>query len=352
VEYTDPSQLQSVSPPVSSYHAILPLPPLPPGNIYQQGVLGYYDAEPRKPAVWTVFVVLAVTLLLYVGVSLATTVLYASLHHAGEDGSETNLRDDVLELMNDPAGIATLAVAAQLTFLTVTLVAAWLSPMGIVRRLRLGTSGMSWLGYLTLPVGMLAINTLFELLVNLSNVSQEGGNLDVIHNMIQQLSPGFLVVMVLVIGVLPGFAEEFLFRGYVQSRLAVRWGRGLAIFTAAALFGLFHFDRIQSPATFLMGLYLGYVAERAGSIRPSMFAHFFNNATVVIVSWWAGRNAVQAAASTGTANLKGELLEAAGCVMLIALCCVYLKYRVRPPEQREGEERTGGFPVSVVAPTA
>jgi membrane protease YdiL (CAAX protease family) len=335
------------------YSSILPLPPLPPDNLHQQGTFGYCSPRPRKPQVWTVFVVLAITLLLYIGVSISVAMVYAGLRQQGDVATEEDWREAALEITTQPAALATLAMAAQVTFLAVTVCAAWLSPMGIIRRLRLGPSAMSWVGYLTLPIGMLSINFLFQALINLAQVQQEGGNLDIIHNVITQLSPGFLVVMVFVIGVMPGFAEEFLFRGYVQSRLSVRWGRGLAIFVAAALFGLFHFDRIQSPATFLMGLYLGYVAERAGSIRPSMFAHMFNNSAVVIFSWWFGRRAGQEAAVAGPVNLQAVLLEAAGCLILFTLCCLYLKYRVRPPEQAQGEMTGSGgalpFPNSVTA---
>ena len=331
-------QPPSTPPAPSPHYSILPLPPLPPGNLYRQGTLGYYEPRPQKPPVWTVFAVLAITLILYVGVSIGVTFVYAGLHHQNDPGVEEDFRDAAIEMISEPAAVAILAVAAQLTFLAVTLCAAWLSPLGIIRRLRLGPSTMSWWGYLTLPVGMLAVNVLFESLVNLSQVKQEGGTLDMIHNVITQLSPGMLVVMVLVIGVMPGFAEEFLFRGYLQSRLAVRWGRGLAIFIAAALFGLFHFDRIQSPATFLMGLYLGYAAARAGSIRPSIFAHLFNNSAVVIISWIASRYATDDASATApTTNPRAAILQAAGCLVLVALCCIYLKFRVRPPQEAQPE---------------
>lgn len=297
---------------------------------------------------------LVLTLLLYVGVSITVTIVYAGLHHQdGDVTTEDDWRESAMAMLHEPAALATLAMAAQVTFLAVTVCAAWLSPMGIIRRLRLGPSGLSWAGYLTLPFGILSINFLFEAAIKLLHVEQEGGNLDLIHNVITQVSPAFLVVMVLVIGVMPGFAEEFLFRGYVQSRLSVRWGRGLAIFVAAALFGLFHFDRIQSPATFLMGLYLGYVAERSGSIRPAMFAHMFNNSAVVIFSWWFARMAGEEAAVAAPVNPRAELLTAAGCLVLFALCCLYLKYRVHPPEQPQAEmPSSGGFPISNPIATA
>jgi hypothetical protein len=294
--------------------------------------------------VWTVFVVLVVAIIAYVGSSVVAAIIYTALVHQPDVATDENWRESALQMVNEPAGVATLAAAAQFTFLIVTLTAAWLSPMGIVRRLRLGRSAMSWLGYLTLPVGMLSINFLFQVLVRLVPV-RPGGSLDVLHKAITQLSPGMLVVMMLVVGVMPGFAEEFLFRGYVQSRLAVRWGRAGAIFTAAALFGLVHFDKVQSPATFLMGLYMGYAAERAGSIRPSMFAHMFNNSTVVFVTWFLRGTAADEAVAVGPVNPGAVLLQIAGCLVLIGLCCLYLKYRVHPRQEAPTEEWDRGAAV-------
>jgi membrane protease YdiL (CAAX protease family) len=300
-------------------------------------MLGQYEPRPRKPPVWTVVAVLVVAIIAYAGSSLAAAIIYTAFRHQPEIPTDENWRESALQMVTEPAGVATLALAAQLSFLVVTLTAAWLSPMGVVRRLRLGRSGMPWPGYLTLPVGMLSINFLFQVLVKLLRVP-EGGTLDVLQHAITQLTPGMLVVMLLVVGVMPGFSEEFLFRGYVQGRLAARWGPAAAILISAALFGLFHFDKLQSPATFLMGLYLGYVAYRAGSIRPAMFAHMFNNTSAVLYTWYSRGTVTEEAAAVGSVNPGAVLLQVVGCLVLIALCCLYLHYRVRPPQDSRVEE--------------
>ena len=95
-----------------------------------------------------------------------------------------------------------------------------------------------------------------------------------------------------------------------------------------------------------MGLYLGYVAERAGSIRPSMFAHFFNNTVVVIFTWYVGRQTIEGAGVGGPAKLQAMLVEAAGCLVVLALCCLYLKYRVYPPDQARIDAAHHAFPVA------
>ena len=72
-----------------------------------------------------------------------------------------------------------------------------------------------------------------------------------------------------------GAAEEVFFRGYLFSALRRVGGARAAIVGSAVLFGLFHgvsiFDRLL-PST-LLGLILGWVCWRTGSIVPAMLLH-------------------------------------------------------------------------------
>lgn len=92
-----------------------------------------------------------------------------------------------------------------------------------------------------------------------------------------------------------GFGEELLFRGYIQSRLNVAFGKpfrfmgvnyGWGIIMASALFGMMHILNIGSlvggqwePAwwwgfwTFFGGLVLGFVREKSGSIIAPAILH-------------------------------------------------------------------------------
>lgn len=81
-------------------------------------------------------------------------------------------------------------------------------------------------------------------------------------------------------------AEEFLFRGYLQSRLQARFRhRGLWIGLPALLFGVLHFDPSAGDnapwfvlyAT-LFGLAAGDLTARAGTLGPALALHFLNNA--------------------------------------------------------------------------
>ena len=47
-----------------------------------------------------------------------------------------------------------------------------------------------------------------------------------------------------------------------------------AIFGPALLFGLLHLDLAQGLTAFVCGLFLGWLAERTGSVLPGMLLHF------------------------------------------------------------------------------
>ncbi len=83
------------------------------------------------------------------------------------------------------------------------------------------------------------------------------------------------------ITIVPAIAEEFLFRGAVLGVLR-KYGDITAIIISSALFGIMHGNLVQTPVTFLIGLVLGYLTVKTGSIIPSMILHFVNNSLVVV----------------------------------------------------------------------
>lgn len=89
-------------------------------------------------------------------------------------------------------------------------------------------------------------------------------------------SGGELILSFLALCVLPAVGEELLFRGALQG-LMRPCGSPAAVFGPALLFALLHLDLAQAITAFLCGLFLGWLAERTGSILPGMLLHFINN---------------------------------------------------------------------------
>lgn len=86
-----------------------------------------------------------------------------------------------------------------------------------------------------------------------------------------------LLVQFLTLCVMPAIAEELLFRGAFQG-LMRPCGSAAAIFAPALLFGVLHLDLAQGLTAFACGVFLGWLAERSGSILPGMLLHLVNNA--------------------------------------------------------------------------
>lgn len=72
--------------------------------------------------------------------------------------------------------------------------------------------------------------------------------------------------------------EEVVFRGLIQSRLARAIPGWPAVLIASVLFALCHGQPVWMGYAFCLGLVLGTMAWRAGSILPGILAHFVFNA--------------------------------------------------------------------------
>lgn len=91
----------------------------------------------------------------------------------------------------------------------------------------------------------------------------------------------------LVIGLLTAIAEEFLFRGSLQT-IIVRWTKGnihAAIWITAVLFSAFHVQFFGFLPRLALGAMFGYMVTWSGSIWPAVWAHFINNGTAVIATY-------------------------------------------------------------------
>ena len=95
--------------------------------------------------------------------------------------------------------------------------------------------------------------------------------------------------IVLMLGVIPAFCEECFFRGFLLRSLMKHQSPWNAILVTALCFGVFHIlaasvislDRFMP--TMLMGLVLGFVCWKTGSIIPSIILHCIHNTTVSLL---------------------------------------------------------------------
>jgi membrane protease YdiL (CAAX protease family) len=295
-----------------------------PGN----DSLNYYQPWIQKSRVWTVFVAIAVAFIAGAVVGNSVPVMIVLLENGGKFENVQALTEAILNgILHQPTILLSAGAGTQAMLLVTVLSAAILSPVPLVRRLRLNPSTLSPLGYILAPIGALAISVLFSNLANLFGI-HESGTLKLIGDAFKKMTRTEFAFAILIIGIAPAFAEEFLFRGYAQTRLVQRWGRWPAIWITAALFGIMHMDPLQSPFTFAFGIYLGYLAERSGSIRPTMLCHAVNNSLMVVLGWLGGQSAAEP-------TRKQATIMAVVAVVVLVLCCLYIRYRVHPPATRD-----------------
>ncbi len=114
-----------------------------------------------------------------------------------------------------------------------------------------------------------------------------------------------------VLAVSPGICEEFVFRGVVYGILSRAWGARRAVIVSAALFAAFHLSVYRFVPVFIVGLSLGAVVWRTGSLVPAMLLHATYNALNVAMA----REEV-VALGTAPRVAAAAALAAAGVVLL------------------------------------
>ncbi|QDS94300.1 ABC-2 family transporter protein [Roseimaritima multifibrata] len=90
--------------------------------------------------------------------------------------------------------------------------------------------------------------------------------------------------IIFILAFIPALCEELAFRGFIFSGLVRGGGRSRAVVVSAIMFGISHGLLQQSIAATVMGLMLGWIALRTGSVLPCLIIHFTNNALSVSMS--------------------------------------------------------------------
>lgn len=92
-----------------------------------------------------------------------------------------------------------------------------------------------------------------------------------------------LLANVFLIAVVAPIIEETLFRGLLFGGLKSYFGIWTAIVISAAIFSALHFELVGFVPRFALGVGLGYLYIKSGSIYPSIGLHSLNNLIAVLV---------------------------------------------------------------------
>jgi len=89
------------------------------------------------------------------------------------------------------------------------------------------------------------------------------------------------------VAIVAPIVEELIFRGLILHGFRRNYNGFVAVFMSALLFALFHLNPWQFPATFVLGLLLGWIVIRTNSIVLSILGHSINNFLVLLdITYW------------------------------------------------------------------
>lgn len=153
-----------------------------------------------------------------------------------------------------------------------------------------------------------------------------------INTLLGGTSVADLIMSILIVGVMTGFAEEILFRGALLKLIATankKVNIHFAIWTTAFLFSAIHLQFYGFFPRLLLGAFFGYLLWWSGSLWLPIIAHAINNIITVIFTWLTKRGVIEIDPNTiGTTD--DTIIMAVTSLIVTAIAIVALhKFIVR-----------------------
>lgn len=211
----------------------------------------------------------------YVGASMASTLVIIVSGHAGDDVS------------NMPMWVIGLNLISMWTVFMVAMprllpfeeqhprftFPSWFTPRDFLVGVPLGIFGQIVLA----NVVNWPLSRLFPDTFSFEEVSKRAED-------ISSAAPGawkFVLVLLVVVGA--PIVEEIVYRGSVQTQLVAVAGRWFGVFITAALFALIHLSPIEFPALFAFAVLLGLTRQWSGTLGAPIVTHMAFNATGLLL---------------------------------------------------------------------
>lgn len=140
------------------------------------------------------------------------------------------------------------------------------------------------------------------------------------QQVVEMLGMGNSWISFLLIVVLAPIGEELVFRGVVMNYLKKNLSFMVANIIQALFFGIYHMNLVQGLYAFFLGLVLGWIVQKYGSIRESIILHMAVNLSGCLVGY-----------------ILPEVLFTSwmGVLLLFALASVLLIFSVRIVKMEE-----------------
>jgi len=122
------------------------------------------------------------------------------------------------------------------------------------------------------------------------------------------------------VAVVAPIVEELIFRGLILQGFRRNYNALTAVFMSALLFALFHLNPWQFPATFVLGLLLGWIMLRTNNILLAIIGHSINNFLVLLsLTFWK-----EIHSSAFYLMEKGKIYLISLLIVLLSLSLIFL----------------------------
>lgn len=156
-----------------------------------------------------------------------------------------------------------------------------------------------------------------------------------LETLVNDLEHTPLAIKLTALAFAPALSEELFFRGFLQTSLRQRYSATAAVATSAVLFGLFHivvrdslFIERMIPST-VMGIILGIMLERSGSVFPGMLLHALHNGLLLCIVHYKTQLEELGVGLEQRTHLPPALLAGTVVLALIGGCMLWLAKPVR-----------------------
>ncbi len=168
--------------------------------------------------------------------------------------------------------------------------------------------------------------------------AQEANAQSLTAEMMQMSNLAELLVMILIVGILTGIGEEFVFRGILQRLFLNKFhDPHIAVWTTAILFSAVHFQFYGFVPRMLLGAFFGYLLVWSGNIWLPVIAHALNNSLSVIGAY------MQKGTEEGTlidtlGTEKGDIGWVIAGMILTVVTIGILRYRLIRQKNIESQQ--------------
>jgi membrane protease YdiL (CAAX protease family) len=230
-----------------------------------------------RPRIWTVFAAVVAGVVLATVIQVIFIAALAIVEMA-RGGDAEEVPNEIVARMVEPWMFMAMAGGGQLGFAICAIAAAWLSPYPFRQRLGLVRPRVS-----STAITLTVVGSWAPLAVGLGFAHMLAWYVPpdpMVEKLLANITQSQVIPFVIFIAIVPGVVEELLFRGYAQGRLLERWSPWVAITVTSLLFALVHVQPHHVVAVFPIGLWLGVVAWKSGSVIPSILCHAFINGSL------------------------------------------------------------------------